>query len=93
MHTPNGLFELKYFFSAASGMYNGDNQTSVTSIKHKIKQLIENEGDKILSDDAIVECLASQSVKIARRTVAKYRDEMNIPTSAQRKRQHRNKSL
>lgn len=93
MHTPNGLFELKYFFSAASGMYNGNDQTSVTSIKHKIKQLIENEGDKILSDDAIVECLAAQSVKIARRTVAKYRDEMNIPTSAQRKRQHRNKSL
>ena len=89
MHTPNGIFELKYFFSSAAGTYNGDNQTSVTSIKHKIKQLIENEGEKILSDDALVECLAAQSIKIARRTVAKYRDEMKIPTSAERKRQKR----
>ena len=93
MHTPNGLFELKYFFSNATGMYNGNTQTSTTSIKHKIKQLIENEGNKILSDDAIVECLAAQSVKIARRTVAKYRDEMHIPTSAERKRQKRLPSL
>lgn len=89
MHTPLGLFELKYFFSSASGMYNGDTQTSTTSIKFKIKQLIENEKDNILSDDAIVELLAAQSIKIARRTVAKYRDEMNIPTSAQRKREYR----
>ena len=89
MHTPIGLLELKYFFSSAAGMYNGDNQTSTTSIKHKIKQLIDNEGDKILSDDALVECLAAQSIKIARRTIAKYRDEMGIPTSAQRKREKR----
>ncbi len=87
MHTPNGLFELKYFFSTAAGMYNGDTQTSVTTIKHKIKQLIENEGNNVLSDDALVELLAQQSIKIARRTVAKYRDAMNIPTSAQRKKQ------
>jgi RNA polymerase sigma-54 factor len=70
-------------------MYNGDTQTSTTSIKFKIKQLIENENDHILSDDAIVELLAAQSIKIARRTVAKYRDEMKIPTSAQRKREYR----
>ena len=86
MHTPVGLFELKYFFSSAAGMYSGDTQTSVTTIKHKIKQLIENEGEKILSDDSLVELLAQQSIKIARRTVAKYRDEMKIPTSAERKR-------
>lgn len=89
MHTPLGIFEFKYFFSAAAGMYNGDEQTSVTNIKHKIKQLIENEGDHILSDDAIVEQLARQSVKIARRTVAKYRDELKIPTSAVRKQRRR----
>ena len=89
MHTPNGLFELKYFFSSASGMYNGDNQTSTTSIKYKIKELIKNEGDTVLSDDSLVELLAQQSIKIARRTVAKYRDEMKIPTSAERKRQKR----
>ena len=89
MHTPFGTFELKYFFSTAAGMYNGDTQTSVTEIKHKIKNLIENETDKILSDDALVEILAQQSIKIARRTIAKYRDEMKIPTSAERKRQKR----
>ena len=93
MRAPNGIFELKYFFSNASGMYNGDNQTSTTSIKYKIKQLIEKEGNHILSDDAIVECLAAQSIKIARRTVAKYRDEMKIPTSAQRKRRLRKVKL
>ena len=89
MHTPFGIFELKYFFSSAAGMYNGDTQTSVTEIKHKIKTLIDNETDKILSDDALVELLAAQSIKIARRTVTKYREEMKIPTSAQRKRQKR----
>jgi len=86
IHTPYGNFELKYFFSSAAGMYNGDNQTSTTSIKHKLKQLIENEGNSILSDDALAECLATQSIKIARRTVAKYREELGIPSSAQRKR-------
>ena len=70
-------------------MYNGNTQTSTTSIKHKIKQLIENEGSKILSDDALAECLASQSIKIARRTIAKYREELGIPSSAQRKRELR----
>ena len=89
MYTPNGLFELKYFFSSAAGMYNGNTQTSTTSIKHKIKQLIENEGSKILSDDALAECLAAQSIKIARRTIAKYREELGIPSSAQRKRELR----
>lgn len=86
MQTPRGTFELKYFFSAAAGTYNGDTQTSATSIKHLLKQLIDNEGDKILSDDALVELMAAHSIKIARRTIAKYREEMGIPTSAQRKR-------
>ena len=93
MHTPIGIFELKYFFSAAAGMYNGNTQTSTTSIKHKIKQLIDNEGQNILSDDALVELLAQLSIKIARRTVAKYRDEMKIPTSAVRKRLARRQKL
>lgn len=90
MHTPRGLFELKYFFSNAAGSYNGKEDTSTLSIKHKIKQLIEKEQPaKILSDDQIVELLAQESIKIARRTVAKYRESMNIPTSAERKRQKR----
>ncbi len=90
MHTPIGLFELKYFFSAAAGTYNGDEDTSTLSIKYKIKQLIESEDPAhILSDDNIVELLARQSIKIARRTVAKYRESMGLPTSAERKRQKR----
>ena len=90
MHTPRGIFELKYFFSSAAGSYTGDESTSVTAIKHKIKQLIDGErADKILSDDMIVELLACQGIKIARRTVAKYREGMNIPSSAQRKRNKR----
>ncbi|MDD4555763.1 MAG: RNA polymerase factor sigma-54 [Alphaproteobacteria bacterium] len=87
MHTPRGLFELKYFFSGAAGSFSGDDSTSTTAIKHKIKTLIDQEeSTNILSDDNIVELLAQQSIKIARRTIAKYRESMNIPTSAARKR-------
>lgn len=86
MTTPRGLFELKYFFSSKGGSYSGDENTSTISIKHKIKKLIDNE-DKtaILSDDKIVEELAKESIKIARRTIAKYREAMKIPTSSLRK--------
>lgn len=92
MHTPRGLFELKYFFSQAAGKLDGSEDTSTTSIKHKIKELINNEApDNILSDDKLVEVLASQGIKIARRTIAKYRESMNIPTSAERKRIKRHK--
>ena len=87
MQTPRGLFELKYFFSAAATTYTGNESTSTTSIKHLIKQLISAEtSDAVLSDDKLVELLAAQGIKIARRTVAKYREAMNIPTSAERKR-------
>ena len=90
MHTPRGIFELKYFFSAAAGSYKGDDSTSTLSIKHKIKKLINDEKpEAVLSDDAIVELLAREGVKIARRTVTKYREAMNIPGSAQRKRDKR----
>lgn len=90
IHTPRGLFELKYFFSAAAGTFSGDDQTSTLSIKHKIKKLIDEESaDNILSDDKLVEILASQGIKIARRTVTKYREAMGIPTSGQRKRNKR----
>ena len=86
MHTPLGIFELKYFFSTAAGNYNGDDSTSVTSIKYKIKNYIEKEtADEILSDDKLSELLARESIKVARRTVAKYRESMNIPSSSERK--------
>lgn len=90
MHTPRGLFELKFFFSQAAGSYIGNEDTSTLAIKHKIKQLIEAETpDNILSDDNIVSLLANEGVKIARRTVAKYREALKLPTSAERKRQKR----
>ena len=90
MHTPKGIFELKYFFSNAAGKLDGSDNTSTLSIKHRIKELISQEQPQaILSDDNLVERLASEGIKIARRTVAKYREAMNIPTSAERKRQKR----
>lgn len=90
MHTPRGIFELKFFFSQAAGSYIGNEDTSTLAIKHKIRQLIEAETpDNILSDDNIVSLLANEGVKIARRTVAKYREALKLPTSAERKRQKR----
>lgn len=87
MSTPQGLFELKYFFSSAAGSYIGNDDTSTKVIKHKIKNLIDNEDAKhILSDDKIVQILGQEGIKIARRTVTKYREAMSIPTSAERKR-------
>lgn len=92
MHTPRGTFELKFFFSAAAGSYIGKEDVSTLSIKHKIKKLISQEDPKhILSDDKIGELLATEGIKIARRTVAKYREALNIPTSAERKRAQRQK--
>ena len=86
---PNGLFELKYFFSAAAGSYIGED-ASTTVVKHKIKTLIDAEAPAhILSDDKIVELLEHDGIKIARRTVAKYRDALGIPTSGSRKRAKR----
>lgn len=87
MSTPRGILEMKYFFSSAAGSYTGNNDTSTTTIKHKIKILIENEDSKhILSDDNIVNILGQEGIKIARRTVTKYRESLGIPTSSQRKR-------
>lgn len=85
MHTPRGIFELKYFFSAAAGSYVGDDNTSTITIKHRIKQLISEE-TKVLSDDKIAAILGQSGIKIARRTIAKYREALGIPSSAERKR-------
>lgn len=90
IHTPRGTFELKYFFSTKAGSYKAEDDTSTTTIKHKIKKLIEEElPTNILSDDKLVEEMAKIGIKIARRTVTKYREAMNIPTSAERKRSKR----
>ena len=78
METPHGVFEMKYFFTSG---FKTDDGTDVsnTSIKEKIAELVtEEDPHKPLSDDAIVKLLAEKGIKIARRTVAKYRGELNI---------------
>jgi RNA polymerase sigma-54 factor len=88
MATPRGLFELKYFFTAAIASSEGGEAHSAEAVRHRIRELIGAESaDNILSDDKIVEILRAEGVDIARRTVAKYRETLNIPSSVQRRRQ------
>lgn len=84
--TPRGVFELKYFFSTSiSGTEGGEHSSE--SVRHRIRSLIDDEpAGAILSDDAIVAALRRENIDIARRTVAKYRESMNIPSSVQRRR-------
>jgi DNA-directed RNA polymerase specialized sigma subunit, sigma54 homolog len=88
--TPRGIFELKYFFTTAiSG--TGGRSYSAESIRAQIKNLIDGEDpENILSDDKIVEILNKDGIEIARRTVAKYRESLHIPASAQRRKQKKN---
>ncbi|MFW7270206.1 RNA polymerase factor sigma-54 [Gluconacetobacter sp. Hr-1-5] len=86
--TPRGLFELKYFFTTAIPGRTGSDDHSAEAVRHRIKLLISHESDRdILSDDAIVNKLRKEGIDISRRTVAKYRDALRIPNSAQRKRE------
>ncbi len=85
--TPRGIYELKYFFTQAIGSADGGDAHSAESVRHRIKALIEAEGREVLSDDRLVEILRSEGIDIARRTVAKYREGMNIPSSVQRRRE------
>jgi RNA polymerase sigma-54 factor len=88
--TPRGMFELKYFFSVSIQGCAGLSAHSAESVRHRIKSLIDTEaGTKILSDDSLVKILKREGVDIARRTVAKYREGMHIPSSAQRRREKR----
>jgi len=85
VHTPQGVFELKFFFS--NGIRSGEGDMSSSSVKEKIRSLISNEApDNPISDQKIVEILKAEQIDIARRTVAKYRESMNIPSSSQRRR-------
>ncbi len=87
MATNRGIFELKYFFSPAISSSDGGEQHAAEAIRHRIRELIDNERpDKILSDDRMVEILRQSGIDIARRTVAKYREAMGIPSSVQRRR-------
>ena len=90
MATPRGIFELKYFFTAAIAATEGGEAHSAEAVRHRIKDLIDAEAaDAILSDDAIVGILRGQGIDIARRTVAKYREWLKIPSSVQRRREKR----
>jgi RNA polymerase sigma-54 factor len=88
MATSRGIFELKYFFTSAIAAAHGGEAHSAEAVRHRIKQLIEAEAAaEVLSDDTIVDKLRESGIDIARRTVAKYREAMRIPSSVQRRRE------
>ncbi len=88
MATNRGSFELKYFFTASIAAADGGEAHSAEAVRHRIKILIDAESPTaILSDDTIVEQLRTDGIDIARRTVAKYREAMRIPSSVQRRRE------
>ncbi len=86
--TSRGIFELKYFFTSSIESATGGESYSSETIRHIIKEMIDGESpDDILSDDTIAEMLQAKGMDIARRTVAKYREGMHIPSSVQRRRE------
>jgi len=85
--TPRGIFELKYFFTTAIAGAGGQTH-SAEAVRFRIRAMVGAEtADDVLSDDAIVAALRQEGVDIARRTVAKYREALRIPSSVQRKRE------
>jgi RNA polymerase sigma-54 factor len=85
MLSPRGIFELKYFFSSHVTTVDGGT-CSATAIRSIIKKLVESEiPTRPISDSKIAEILTEQGINVARRTVAKYREFMNIPPSNQRR--------
>ncbi|MGL4325530.1 MAG: RNA polymerase factor sigma-54 [Beijerinckiaceae bacterium] len=88
MATHRGLFEMKYFFTTSIASADGGDAHSAEAVRHKIKQMIDAETvATVLSDDAIVTRLKDSGIDIARRTVAKYRESLRIPSSVERKRE------
>jgi RNA polymerase sigma-54 factor len=88
MATPRGMFELKYFFTSSIASSEGGLAHSAEAVRFRIKSLIEGEPPQdVLSDDRIVEMLRKEGMDIARRTVAKYRESLKIPSSVQRRRE------
>ena len=85
MHTPRGVFEFKYFFSSHVSSVDGDDQSSI-AVRAKIRKLISAENPrKPLSDSKITALLKDEGVQVARRTVAKYREALQIPSSSERR--------
>ena len=88
MATTRGIFELKYFFTSSIASADGGEAHSAEAVRHRIRQLIDGESAaNVLSDDTIVDMLRDAGIDIARRTVAKYREAMRIPSSVQRRRE------
>ena len=88
MATPRGTLELKFFFTSSIGASSGANDFSSKTVMYYIKDLVDAEDKKaVLSDDQIVKRLKDRNIDVARRTVTKYREEMNIPSSVIRRRQ------
>lgn len=88
MATPRGTFEMKYFFTSSVGAGVGDAEFSSKTVMFYIRELVDAESPKdILSDDAIVTLLKDRNIDVARRTITKYREAMNIPSSVVRRRQ------
>jgi RNA polymerase sigma-54 factor len=84
MHTPRGVFEFRYFFS--SHVHGDDGEQSSIAVRAKIRKLIGAENpSKPMSDNQIAKLLSEDGVKVARRTIAKYREAMNIPSSSERR--------
>lgn len=93
MATARGTYQMKYFFTSAITSASGGDSLSAESVRHRIKDLIEGEkADDILSDDRLVEVLRGENIDIARRTVAKYREALRIPSSVDRRRQKKTQS-
>ncbi|MCV0394981.1 MAG: RNA polymerase factor sigma-54 [Rhizobiaceae bacterium] len=88
MLTPRGVFELRFFFTASIAASGGGEAHSAEAVRDRIRAMIDAEApDAVLSDDAIVDMLAKDRIDIARRTVAKYREALNIPSSVRRRRE------
>ncbi|KAB0682875.1 RNA polymerase factor sigma-54 [Aureimonas leprariae] len=86
--TPRGTFEMKFFFTVAIQATEGGEAHSATSVRHRIRTLVDAEGPSgVLSDDDIAERLRREGIDLARRTVAKYREALGIPSSVQRRRE------
>lgn len=86
--TPRGIFDMKYFFTSSINATAGGDAHSAEAVRHRIKELIDAElNDAVLSDDNIVDILKTSGIDIARRTVAKYREALNIRSSVQRRRE------
>ena len=94
MATPRGVFELKFFFSSSVQGMHDEEDVSSSVVKQKIHQLIQKEPEnKPFSDDYLVSLLAVEGVDVARRTITKYREALNIPSSFERKRQSQQRKM